>query len=567
MTNKYEFYDLKKVEKLANHPEVIEDDGYYWDPTPMPEKDYLDSEVPEGIKKVADFVRSKMLGIHTREAMARLGEMMGINVNKATNIANEAEQIAKTTRLRQENLESETAQSVAQMEADKDAVIANATVDSEVILARGGKPTLGARLDETTAQLAQNTEYTTTNFNYLNDSKKERKVIVSFIADDCPKTDLTKLVPIMQEKNIPIGFGVITDRVGKIVPNQAGTMNHEYMDWDDIRYVKSLGGEIMAHTHEHRNSTQLSEDVLYDDIATNKRILSEQGFIADGFIYPYNAFNSITKNIVKRKFKYSFGRYTSNTPKIDNNSINRYSLGSYYDSPSLSPKGYNTSSLEYYKERVDIAIERDEWLVFVLHTHEGVFDGTQQQHLRDVIDYIRSLGVEIVSPREGFERYGNVLQVGESYIAMDGRVDLKIGDYGIGDYAIISRTSNKELTSNHITPFDWDEVSHTGREFIDIADDGSIRFTEAGHYLITLRVVFEKNENGVRMVRANNLDYRELPIPTNVTNMDITRFESTIGGPTSLYKVFVVQNSGGPLNVICSGSTNTRAIITKLKGW
>jgi len=41
------------------------------------------------------------------------------------------------------------------MEADKDAVIANATVDSEVILARGGKPTLQARLDDTTAQLAQ----------------------------------------------------------------------------------------------------------------------------------------------------------------------------------------------------------------------------------------------------------------------------------------------------------------------------------------------------------------------------------------------------------------------------
>lgn len=44
---------------------------------------------------------------------------------------------------------------IAQMEADKDAVIANATVDSEVILARGGKATLGQRLDETTAQLAQ----------------------------------------------------------------------------------------------------------------------------------------------------------------------------------------------------------------------------------------------------------------------------------------------------------------------------------------------------------------------------------------------------------------------------
>ncbi len=45
---------------------------------------------------------------------------------------------------------------VGDMQAQVDAVIANATVDSEVILARGTEATLGARLDSTDAQLAAN---------------------------------------------------------------------------------------------------------------------------------------------------------------------------------------------------------------------------------------------------------------------------------------------------------------------------------------------------------------------------------------------------------------------------
>lgn len=64
----------------------------------------------------------------------------------------EAREQAELDRLNKDLLRDDK---IAQMEADKDAVIANATVDSEVILARGGKDTLGQRLDETTAQLAQ----------------------------------------------------------------------------------------------------------------------------------------------------------------------------------------------------------------------------------------------------------------------------------------------------------------------------------------------------------------------------------------------------------------------------
>lgn len=93
-------------------------------------------------------IKNAVYGREVREAIHD-------GIFRANQIADGANTNSDNTQIRQDTLEINTAQSVAQMKADKDAVIANATVDSEVILARGGKATLGQRLDDTTAQLDQ----------------------------------------------------------------------------------------------------------------------------------------------------------------------------------------------------------------------------------------------------------------------------------------------------------------------------------------------------------------------------------------------------------------------------
>lgn len=122
---------------------------YGYDKTPTPPRDYDVNKVPESVARRSKWVRTKFTGEDVAEAYAQGMEITGI-------YSDEAKKIALENKVRQDNLEAQTAQDVAQMEADKDAVIANATVDSEVILARGGKATLGQRLDETDAQLAKN---------------------------------------------------------------------------------------------------------------------------------------------------------------------------------------------------------------------------------------------------------------------------------------------------------------------------------------------------------------------------------------------------------------------------
>lgn len=277
--------------------------------------------------------------------------------------------------------------------------------------------TIDTSFKEVDENIEQVTDYSTTKFNYLNNAKKEKKPIVSFIADDSPKNDLTHLMPIIRKHDVPLGIGVITDWVGKTVNDI------DFMTWEDIEGLKNEGVEILSHTNQHRYSTQLSTDELERDIKKSKDILTEKGFIADGFVYPYSDHNQDTIDVISKYYKYSFSRSdrhgNQNFPSINNNAIARISMGSFPD-PEEDGFPSDTLSLDYYKARVDWAIENNNWLVFTIHTARDYFPEIQQQYLNELIYYIRGKDIDIVSPREGFERYGNIIDMGNVRLASDG---------------------------------------------------------------------------------------------------------------------------------------------------
>lgn len=329
-----------------------------------------------------------------------------------------------------------------------------------------------SEVDSLTTQLADTTKYTTDPTPYLGNGKKEKRVIVSFIADDAPKNDLTKLLPIMQSKNIPVGIGVITDLVGKTDSGMG-----EMMTWDDIKLMERNGAEIMGHTHMHRNSAELTPVEFEADLIMNKKILAQRGYLADGLIYPYNATDNNVDKITRKHFKYSFAKNGAmsqkqgqNYPLFDNQRIGRISLGSFYDTPE---EGFpqDTSSLEYYKARVDWAISNDNWLVFVLHTHSNNFPMDQQQYLRELIDYIRLKGVGIVSPREGFERYGNIMQIGSH---------VESGSYIIDSNRQIYNQSNRVFVDNLDRRASADLITDYLYQQITITPISNVKATSGG---------------------------------------------------------------------------------------
>lgn len=316
-----------------------------------------------------------------------------------------------------------------------------------------------SQLTEVEKKLDELRYYTMTKANLLNDAQKEKKPLVSFIADDAPTNDLTKLIPIVKDKKFPIALAAITKHVG--------TSNFQripLLSWSQLHELRATGlVEVIGHTHEHRNSTQLSPEVLEEDIRNCKMTLLENGIDTDCFVYPYNAYNDTTKRIVKKYFKYSFGRYNpphimSNTP-IDNNAIHRVSLGAFYDIASNQFTEQDTTSLAYYKEQVDKAIERKDWLVFVLHTHTTNFEAEQQQHLRDVVDYIRSKGVDIVFPSKGAEIFANTLQIDSA----DGsRTTINAAGQADGAYfGTRTDTVNGHKATDDIAAFEVGKVTYT----------------------------------------------------------------------------------------------------------
>lgn len=339
----------------------------------------------------------------------------------------------------------------------------NGDLAPEIAQARQGEQTLGDNLNSIKSNLAQNVEYGTK----LSNITPVATVVapaVSFVGDDAPKNDLELYIPIMLEKNVPFGIAVITDFVGKTKPF-AGR-DTEYMDWRDLEYVKSVGGELLSHGHTHQDMTILSERDLIDEFRISKKIFSENGQLVDGFVYPHNRYNTNVIRQMRKYYNYAFTGSGDNRPTIRHGYIHRTALGSFAD-PVRAGYPEDTLSYEYYKARVDKAIENNDWLIFTIHTaHEEYLSPIQQQYLRDIIDYIKSKNVEIISPRDGFKRYGNVLETPNSIIDSQGRSNISdlVFD-GLNGSSATKPITAFQLNKVTITPTTQAFVEEVGIDF------------------------------------------------------------------------------------------------------
>ena len=125
----YPFKDLLPLD------EVLAREGYYKDWT------HLDPEVFYSLTQISEYIKTKGYGVDVRLLIAQLAEHFGLKTTQVVDLAN----LLST---KHDALKDQF-----------DVVIRDATSGAdwggEIVLARGGKATLGQRLDETTAQLAQ----------------------------------------------------------------------------------------------------------------------------------------------------------------------------------------------------------------------------------------------------------------------------------------------------------------------------------------------------------------------------------------------------------------------------
>lgn len=243
----------------------------------------------------------------------------------------------------------------------------------------------------------------------LNGTSPIEKAIVTFIDDDGAKVINTIVLPYLKETKTKLGVAIITGAIGS---TDYYMTENELLECHESGYVETL-----SHCHNQYTAlTSLSEDELHYQYATSKEWLESHGLEAESFVYPQNTTNKLVRKVAREYYKYCFTGISFNSEKyLDHSLINRIAFGSFESyNPEISGIS-DKDSLDYYKVCVDMAIENGQWLVF--NTHFGIetshTTNAQLTLFKNLVDYIKSKGIEIVFPSEGFALKRNIISFGD----------------------------------------------------------------------------------------------------------------------------------------------------------
>lgn len=357
---------------------------------------YIDGKKPLIEQAIVDANEAKPIAASAKAESGQAKVTAGQADTKATDA------LAKAT----------SAKSTAEtVQGEFDRVVAEAGSNNpEVVQARGSEATLKARLDKTTAQLADTTqEIKTVNYETKGIQQERKRPIVTFISDDGSIEDWNKLRPLSIQYNIPF--------VAAIISSFKTGLNNDYTK---LKYLQNdLGWEIASHTVNHVDLGTLNEAQLEIELKNSKDTLTANGLRVKNIVYPFGGSSAVNRRIAKKYYRagVSVSHIPNTSLKAINNgvipsfNIRRVGIGSWFDYAEDGLPATNT--LEYYKIRVDQCLAQNGWLVFMLHPGEVSHDATQQSYLEQIIQYVKSKNIEVLTLDKAFDIFGNVIEVGD----------------------------------------------------------------------------------------------------------------------------------------------------------
>lgn len=128
-----------------------------------------------------------------------------------------------------------------------------------------------------------------------------RTAVITF--DDGYRDNMIAAETILSDFGAPATVFVVTADVGQsgVVWSEAGEkLPAEMLGWEDLGKLTMMGWEIGSHSHFHIHHDRRSETEQREIIAKSiDSIEKNLGFRPRTFAYPYGAYNSITKNVVR----------------------------------------------------------------------------------------------------------------------------------------------------------------------------------------------------------------------------------------------------------------------------
>jgi len=109
--------------------------------------------------------------------------------------------------------------------------------------------------------------------------------------DDGDISEYTKAIPILKRYDYPFCIYVFTRGVG--APG--------YMNWDQLREIRSIRGDVGCHTHTHPHLIDQSEEGIEEELFKSKKILEENlGREIRWFAYTFGEYDASVRAVASR---------------------------------------------------------------------------------------------------------------------------------------------------------------------------------------------------------------------------------------------------------------------------
>lgn len=215
---------------------------------------------------------------------------------------------------------------------------------------------------------------------------------VSITFDDGYASTYRYALPVLDEYNILGTVYVVTGDIG----------NNNYMTWNQVLELQNnYGWEIGGHTVEHSELPELGSTHIALEVNRSLDTLLEHGLNTVSFASPFGAYdNRVLSEVLKR--------YNSHRGFWDRDDLNSLP----YQRDVLMVQSVQTGiDSSQVKSWINQALNEDKWLILVYHEVLPEYDPDYEytntiEELTEVVEYIHSTGIQVVTPNHTLKKPG-----------------------------------------------------------------------------------------------------------------------------------------------------------------
>ena len=128
--------------------------------------------------------------------------------------------------------------------------------------------------------------------------------------------------------------------------------------------------------------------------------------------YPFGSTSELARDVIRRNHLNAVATFKGlNEMPINTYYMYRIGQGSYFDPQAEGEPSTNT--FEYLKTKVDEAVSKNAWIIFKLHCGASEHTEAQQVILEQLVQYVKSLNLEVVTMKEGMKTFKNIVDAGD----------------------------------------------------------------------------------------------------------------------------------------------------------